>query len=139
MLKKFMNLFKKDVEKVVEESIKKLDVEKIVEENEETSNEEVVEPSREEWTQDVYIIEEVNEEEAKDFDVDTEQRFEIYMGETEETVTLVNEGVDFASVEEAKAYANFLAVKNYPKQEVVIFIHEETTDENGVPVTNRHY
>jgi hypothetical protein len=80
----------------------------------------------------------VNEEEAKDFDVDTPHRFEIYMGETNDTVTLINKDLDFDTLEEAKAYAFYIIAKDYPNQDLVFFIHEETIDGNGQPVTNRH-
>jgi hypothetical protein len=118
MLKKLFNVFKKKEEPVVEP---------------------VVETDRAEWTNDVYVIESVDEEQAKDFDVETSLKFEIYMGETEETVTLVNDGLDFSNLDEAKAYATYIATRDYKDKGVTIFIHEETIDENGQPVTNRHY
>jgi hypothetical protein len=119
MLKKLFSVFKKKEEVVVEPEV----------------------------VEEVEIVEEppaieilvVDEEEAKDFDVDTSQRFEIYMGETEETVTLVNKDLDFATLDEAKAYANYIITRDYSEQGVVVFIHEETIDENGQPVTNRHF
>jgi hypothetical protein len=125
MLKKLFNVFKKKQEPVVEP-----EVEEVIE---------TVEPDRAEWTQDVYIIESVDEEQAKSFDVDTKFRFEVYVGTSEDNVKLVNEH-DFDTVEEAKSFGEIWASKNIDSETmVIIFIHEETIDDNGQSVTNRHY
>jgi hypothetical protein len=80
----------------------------------------------------------VDEEGVKEFDVDTNFRFEVYVGTDEGSVKLVNDK-DFDSVERAKSFGIDYSTKHYPEQKTVVFVHEETFDENGNRVLNRHY
>lgn len=67
------------------------------------------------------------------------ERFEVYIGNSEEDVTLVSEDMDFVNLHEAITYAHYVMARDYPEEGKVIFIHEETVDDNGQPVTNRHF
>lgn len=67
-----------------------------------------------------------------DYDVDTSFRFEVYVGEDEDSVKLMNE-TDFTSIEDAVKFAR----ECIEESNLIAFIHEEV-DEQGDKILTRH-
>lgn len=89
---------------------------------------------QEEIAEDV-IIDDFELEKELSFDVGTPFRFEVYVGNDENDVKLVNDN-DFATVEEAREFA----IKFVRDNDLgLFFIHEEVADENGNKTLTRYY
>lgn len=145
MFKKLANMFKKKEEEVEEiiEVIEEEVIEVIATMGEEEIEVEIIEPKPLNPLQQNSLNEEVFEDvkEAKSYDVDTDFRFEVYVGlDKEDNVSLINDK-DFSTINEAIWFANN-AIKDLFEvgelDRVVSFVHEETKDENGKKVLTRY-
>lgn len=76
------------------------------------------------------LMEEIEIEEIINANINDERRFEVYMGSTEENMSLISENEDLYSIEEAETFIDYYISKN-PSEGVVIFMYEEAVDENG--------
>jgi hypothetical protein len=155
MLKRLFNRFRRKPEKTVEEIAKHIQKHSKINpvENKEGDGvehiikavtiplSEIIEPNIEELELTVTTVEmddieviEADEEEIKEFDVNTKFRFEVYVGMTESDVKLVNTH-DFDNIEDAKAFGRKYVEKSFKDtNDYVIFVHEEVDG-----VLNRHY